>query len=281
MAAKPVPRLLRLWHLHVRMNVIWMTRDFRSFITYFLSDMVAGVAGVTAILLLAERFDGIGTWSKFQVVFLLGYAAVIRGLLNSLFGLNILFISRRLGRGQLDHVLLQPQPVATTLLTEGFTPFDGAASLLPGLLLMGWAAGELALPVTPQWLLLLAADLLASGGVVLSFSFLWGSLAFWAPRAAEEVSSSAIHMVDQLRSFPLDGVGPLLLAGFLTVLPVGFVAWHPCRSLLGLDTSPGAAGLTLLASVLLGALAAWVFRRGMRHYGRTGSQRYSSFGHRR
>jgi len=117
--------------------------------------------------------------------------------------------------------------------------------------------------------------------VVVAFSFLWGSLAFWAPRAAEEISSSAVDLMVQLKAFPLDGLGPVPLAGLMTMLPVGFVAWYPCRYLLGLDRSPWAAAATPLAALIISALAGWIFTRGMKHYGRTGSQRYRDFGHRR
>src|ERR1700730_18466451 len=104
-------RLFRLWRLYAHLDLIWVTRDFKSALLYICSDAIATVATVTAMLLLAERFEGIGSWTKFQVVFLLSYAMVVRGVLDFFFSYNILFISRRVGRGQLDHVLIQPQPL--------------------------------------------------------------------------------------------------------------------------------------------------------------------------
>ena len=50
--------------------------------------------------------------------------------MNMFFGYNVLTISRRLGRGQLDHTLVQPQPIWLSLLTEGFMPFSGSPVLL-------------------------------------------------------------------------------------------------------------------------------------------------------
>jgi ABC-2 type transport system permease protein len=211
---------------------------------------------------------------------MLGYATLVSGLLNMFFGYNVLTISRRLGRGQLDHTLIQPQPLWMSILTEGFMPFSSSAVVMPGIGLLVWAASELELAVTPGWLALLALNLVASSAVVLAFSFLWGSLAFWAPRAAEEISSSSITLLYQLKAFPLDGLGPLLLGGLVTVLPVGFVAWYPSRALLGLDRSAPAAWVTPLAALVLSTLTTWIFRKGLRYYGRTGSQRYSGFGHR-
>lgn len=283
MVAEPLHtarRILQLWRLHAALDLGSVTQDLKTFITYVFSDLITNTAAVTATLLLAERFAGIGRWTQVQIVFMLGYAIIAGGVLEVFFGYNVKTISRRLGRGQLDHSLLQPQPLWVVLLTEGFN-LSGLASVLPGLGLLWWALAHLPVTVTPGWLLLLLINLPASAIIVLSFSFLYGSLAFWAPRAAEEVSSAALQALDQLKSFPLDGAGAGLVGGLLTFLPAGFVAWYPCRTLLGLDSRPAAAFVAPAAAVVFAGLAALAFRKGLRHYGRTGSQRYLSFGHRR
>jgi ABC-2 type transport system permease protein len=276
-----IRRLLQLWRLYARLDLIWLMRDTRQALIWYVSDIVMSAAGVTAVLLIAERFAGIGPWTKQQVVFMMGYAMAAEGLLTAFFSYNVLHISRRIGRGQLDHVLVQPQPLWMTLLTEGFLPFSGSAVLILGLGLMAWATRRLGLAAGLGWAAAGVLNLVASATVALSFSFLWGSLAFWAPRAAEEISSSAVDMVGQLKGFPLDGLGPVWRMGLLSGLPVGLVAWLPCRYLLGHTPQAWAAAITPLAALLLGALSAWAFRRGLVHYGQTGSQRYTAFGHRR
>ena len=275
-----IRRLLRLWKLYALMDFMLIAADLKLGLTYYLSDAILNIAAVTGMLLLAERFAGIGAWTHDQIIFMLGYATVANGIVNLLGGYNVMMISRRVGRGQLDHTLAQPQPIWMALLTEGFMPFSSSAVLIPGIGLLAWALGRLGLAIAPGWLALLALNLLASAAIVLAFSFIWGSLAFWAPRAAEEISSSTVNMLSQLKVFPLDGLGPLLLGGLLTFLPVGFIAWYPSRALLGIDPSPWGGWLTPLMALLLALLAAGVFHKGMLHYARTGSQHYSGFGHR-
>ena len=274
--------LLRLWQVYGYLDVLFMVRDARRFFIFLISDTILGLALMTGTFLLAERFDGIGPWTKYQVAFMLGYGQLVVGLLGGLFfSYNITHISRRIGRGQLDHSLIQPHSLLTTFVTEGFTPLSGIGLVLPALLLLVWAARSLELDVSPAWLALLALQLLASGAIAMSFHFIWGTLAFWAPRGAEEVTSETHHLLDQLRPFPLDGVGFAGQAALLSFLPVGFLAWYPCRALLGIDPSPFGPVLTPLAAVIALALAAGFFRVGLRHYARTGSTRYSDFGHRR
>ncbi|HVC32512.1 MAG TPA: ABC-2 family transporter protein [Chloroflexota bacterium] len=271
----------RQWRLFAWLDFTWITRNLSFFLTYFISDVTRGLSTVAATFLLAERFDGIGPWTTPQILFMLGYATLVRGTEDVFFGYNVAVISRRIGRGQLDHTLVQPRPIWVTLLTEGFTPFSGSTVLLPGVGLLVWAASRLSLPVSPGWLALALVNFAASCAIVLAFSFLWGSLAFWAQRAAEEISSSAMNVMQQLTPFPLDGLGAGWLGGMLTIVPAGFVAWYPCRALLGIDPSPYAVGVTPLAAIAITLLTIGVFQKGMKHYGRVGSQRYLSFGHRR
>jgi ABC-2 type transport system permease protein len=273
--------LLRLWRVQGYLDLMWMTQDWKLFLTYYASDLFLNIAAVTGVLFLAERFDGIGVWTKPQVTFMLGYAMLVRGIMETLFGYNIFSISRRLGRGQLDHTLVQPHPVWMALLTEGFMPFSGSASIIPGLLLLLWSGTVLALDPTISWLFLALLNVAASATILLSFSFIWGSLAFWAPRATEEISSSASGLLRTLMPFPLDGLSFAMLSGLMTFLPVGFLAWYPARALLGLESDAWSELLTPTVAAIFSIIAVWIFKQGLKAYGRTGSQRYLSFGHRR
>jgi ABC-2 type transport system permease protein len=264
------------------MDLLYLARGPRAAITYYLSDLVIGIAAVTATYLLAERFDGIGAWSRPQVLFMLGYALLVRLLIDAFFNYNLAHISRRIGRGQLDHILVQPQPLWMALLTEGFAPVTGTGMLLPSAFLLISAGREIELQLSPAWFGLFLIDLLASIVIVMSFEYAWASLAFWLPRAAEELNSHTWNLLVTLSPFPLDGLPLWALGSLLTVVPAGLVAWYPSRALLGLDP-PSWASVAILpgAALLFAALAGCTFLSGLRHYGRTGSSRYLDYGHRR
>ncbi len=104
-------RLVCLWRLYATMDLLLLARGPQAALAYYRSDFIVGAAAVSATFLLAERFGGLGPWTKPQVLFLLGYGLLVRGLIDFFFNYNLAFISRRIGRGQLDHVLIQPQPV--------------------------------------------------------------------------------------------------------------------------------------------------------------------------
>lgn len=274
-------RVLQLWGLYARMDLLYIARGPKTAISYYLSDLIVGISAVTATFFLAQRFDGIPPWTRNQMLFLLGYALMVRGTINVLFNYNVAFISRRVGRGQLDHILVQPQPLWMVLLTEGFSPISGGGMLLPGLIMVSWSIAQLQLPITLPWIGLLVLYLMCSILIVLAFNYAWGCIAFWAPRAAEEINSSTWRLVTQLDVFPLDRLPLLALTGLVTLIPVGLVAWYPARVLLGLDTPPGAVLVLPIAAVVFVTLTSLLFAHGLRHYGRTGSTRYLSYGHRR
>ena len=274
-------RLLRLWRLYATLDLLFLARGPQTAFFYYLSDVVLGIGAITATFLLAERFDGIGPWSRPEVLFLLGYALMVRGLIDVLFNYNLSQISRRIGRGQLDHLLIQPQPLWVGFLTEGFAPVTGSGMLIPGVLLLLYSLSQLHLALSPVWFGLLAIDLASSIAVVLSFQYVWASIAFWAPRAAEEINSNTWRLLTQLAALPLDALSGVVLGSLLTLLPVGLIAWYPARVLLGIDAPPWAPLLLPAAGAVFAALAAAVFLRGLRHYGQTGSTRYLDFGHRR
>jgi ABC-2 type transport system permease protein len=264
------------------MDLMYIARGPRVAITYYVSDLVIGIAAATATYLLAARFDGIGAWSRPQVLFMLGYALLVRMVVEVFFNYNLSHISRRIGRGQLDHLLVQPQPLWMALITEGFAPVSGTGMLLPTAFLLLSASQQLDLAPSPGWWALFVLDVLASVAIVQAFEYAWGSVAFWAPRSAEEINSDTWEMLQTLIPFPLDGLSGLALTGLLTIVPAGLIAWYPARALLGIVpvSWPAAASLPM-AAILFAAFATWIFTRGLRHYGRTGSSRYLDYGHRR
>ncbi len=274
-------RLGQLWALYARLDMLYVLRGPQLALTFYASDLILGTAAVTGMFLLAQRFVGIPPWSRDEMLFLLGYALLVRGTIDVFFNYNLSFISRRIGRGQLDHVLVQPQPMWMVLVTEGFAPLTGAGMLLPAVLLMGWAGAHLHLTIGIGWIALLLLSLVCSLAVVLAFSYAWGSLAFWAPRSAEEINSSTWQLIMQLAVFPLDALPLLALSTLVSFVPAGLVAWYPVRLLLGLDAASWEWLALPVAALLLAGFSLWLFLRGLAHYGRTGSTRYLSYGHRR
>ena len=154
--AANIKSVFRLLKLYAKMDLSWLLQDFSNFLIVILSESLQNLAGMAGVLLLAIRFGGVGGLSADEVLFMLGFFELADGLAFMLFGnYNVLHISRRIGRGQVDHMLIQPRPLWMQLLTEGFMPFSGSYGLIFGVILTAIAVARLEIALTPLWFILL------------------------------------------------------------------------------------------------------------------------------
>jgi len=279
--ADKLKSVLRLWKLYGRMDLNWLLQDWTSVLIVVLSETLLNISSMAGVLLLAIRFGGVGGMSADEILFMLGFYELASGLCWVLFGnYNVVHISRRIGRGQVDHMLIQPRPLWMQLLTEGFMPFSGSYSLIIGLILTGVAVARLEIALSPTWFALLGYYIVIHIALQLSQSALWGSMAFWQPVAAEEISTMFLDLNNQLGKFPLFGL-PMWLSGILhTVLPIGLLAYVPALALL--HDLGHAAEITLPFCVAGAFIAAAIicFQKGLNHYAKYSCNRYKEMGHR-
>lgn len=279
--ADNVRSLLRLWRLYGRMDLQWLMQDFTSVVIVAASELLQNLSSMAGVLLLAVRFGGVGGLSADEVLFMLGFYELASGLGWMLFGnYNVIHISRRIGRGQVDHMLIQPRPLWMQLATEGFMPFSGCHGMLIGLILTGIALHRLQIALTPVWFGLLVYYLVIHMALQLSQSLLYGAMAFWQPVACEEISSMFIDLNNQLGKFPLFGLPGWLAALLHTVLPIGLLAYLPALALLRDLGHPVELALPLIVAALFVTAALIAFRKGLKHYEVYSCNRYKEMGHR-
>ena len=282
--ADKVKMLFRLFKIYGKMDLMWFLRDTKYCLLQIITDLVTAGASMAGVFVLAERFGGFGGLTRDQLLFMLGYTMLSDGLFLLFFvGYNAGQISRTIGRGQLDHSMIQPVPLWMQLVTCGFSPLSGSSILLCGIGLTAFAAARLKLTVTAGWVMLLLLSMLASVILFLACIFLVSCIAFWAPVAAEESASLVHEMFGTLKRYPLGGMGAGWQAVFCTLLPVGIAGWFPSLWLMGESgglQAPLIPLWTFVIASVFGLMAVLTFRKGMKHYATNGSPRYSSFGHR-
>ncbi len=280
--ADKIKTLFRLYRTYGKMDLMWFLRDTKYCVLQIITDLVTTGAAMAGVFVLARRFGGIGGMTQDQLLFMLGYAMLCDGVFSLFFiGYNFGQISRTIGRGQLDHNMIQPVPLWMQLLTGGFSPVSGSGILICGTGLTVYAVSRLPLTVTPSWALLLILSVLASVVIFLACIYLISCIAFWAPVAAEESASLVHEMFNTLKRYPLGGMGIGWQAVFCSVAPVGLAGWFPSVWLMGKGSeAPFFPYLTFVMASLLGLMAARLFRKGMKYYATHGSPRYTGFGHR-
>ncbi len=279
--ADNIKSLLRLWKLYARMDLNWLLQDKVTVLIVVLSETLSNLSGMAGVLLLAVRFGGVGGLTADEILFLLGFFELADGLGWMLFGnYNVIHISRRIGRGQVDHMLIQPRPLWMQLATEGFMPFSGCHGFIIGTILTAVAVSRLNISLSPVWFLLLLYYLVIHIVLRLSQSFLYGSMAFYKPVACEEISSMILDMNNQLGRFPLFGLPTWLSTVLHTVLPIGLLAYFPALALLRELGKPTELAFPFLVASVFLTIALICFKKGLKHYAKYSCNRYKEMGHR-
>ena len=270
-------RMVRLLRIAAKIDLMWLLRDTK----YAIADIIANLSAVSGVFLIAVRFGGIGGMSSDEVLFMMSYSTLVTGLFILFGAQNNIHISRIIGRGQLEHLFIQPLPLKAQLLTCGFSPFTGSGNFIVGIILTFISLRRLQLAVTPLWLLSLSGYLLLTMVIIIARAYLVSSLAFWAPAAAEEISSTAIDGTWLLSTFPLSGMPGMIQLPLLTILPEGLMAWFPSLCLLGRPPL-GLSPLSPMAyALIISMIAGYFFRKGLNYYVKTGANRYLPYGFRR
>ena len=274
-------RILKLLAISAKVDMVWLLRDTKFAVMAMLGDVVNNVATVSGVFLIAVRFGGIGGLTTDEVLFMMAYSTLVTGIFILFGSSNNIHISRMIGRGQLEHLFIQPLPLNVQLLTNGFVPFTGGGNFIVGVILMVIAVSRLGLVITFGWVMALMGYLLATMVIIIARAYLVSSVTFYAPVAAEEITTTAIDETWLLGTFPLSGMPRFIQIPLLTILPEGLMAWFPSLILLG-KLQPGWISFyPMLFALLIALTASYFFRKGLRYYVQKGSNRYVPFGFRR
>ena len=274
-------KLLRLYALYARLDLRWVLQDRAAAAFVMAAELVAGVAAAAGVGLLAVRFGGVGGLNADEVLFMLGFFELASGFTNMMFGGgNALCISRRVARGQLDHMLIQPIPLWMQLLGEGFMPASGSGGFITGLAITWIACARLGLAVTPAWLLALLLYVACHALFKIGQGYLYGAAAFYKPVACEEISAQVIDLNNLLGRYPIAGLPAWATALMTTACPAALAAYLPSLVLLGKLNRGSAPALPIVVAAAFMAAAAYFFKKGLKHYAVYGSSRYRDLGHR-
>ena len=273
-----IKRYFKLLGIYARMDLFSLMRDSKFMAIAITADIVSNLSSISGIFLLAWKFGGIGGMDRFEILFMLAYGNIVMGFLNMMGGCNALFPSRIIGRGQWEHMFIMPLPYTVQLTVEIF-PFTCSGNLLSGIVVLCIAVRSLNTPLSWWWPIALILLLLCSMVIVVALSYLFSSLAFYAPVQCEEISSTVIYSAEHTMTFPLSGMPMYIRYPLLTIFPAGLMAWFPTMILLG-KTTAFENFYPAVFALLLSLAAAYFFRKGFRYYVQKGINRYSSGGHR-
>ncbi len=208
--------------------------------------------------------DAIGSWTKWQVVMLVGASHFIQQIFQAFFLINCSNLSELIRTGKLDFLLLLPVNTRFVLSLRQ-VDLGGFVNASFSVAVIAYAMRQLHL--SPTLAQVLGFGALCAIGILIHYSlmFMLASISFWTVRAQGVVHG--YYNLFQIARMPDEAFGNgVFRAVFTFALPMLLVTNVPVRLLTAKLQSSGPV-LVLLGMGALCALASeWFWRKSVRRY---------------
>jgi ABC-2 type transport system permease protein len=248
-----------LWKNSVMRETMFKT----NFLLWILVEFLWFGLQLCFIGVLYLHTDRIGTWTKWEVVMLVGASHFIQQTFQAFFLVNCTNLSELVRTGKFDFLLLLPVNTrfVVSLRQVDLGAFVNAAS---GVAVMIYAARQLHL--TPTILHVLGFLALCVAGILIHYSlmFLLAAISFWTVRAQGIVWG--YYNLFNIARMPDEAFQGVFRAVFTFALPMLLVSNVPVRLLVDKLSSPGPILLLVLMSGACFALSELGWRASIRRY---------------
>ena len=262
----PLVSLRRYVTIYVALwkNSIVREMGFKTnFLLWIVVELLWFALQLSFMFVIYSHTDRIGTWSKWQVVMLLGASHFIQQIFSAIFLTNCTQLSELIRTGKLDFMLLLP---VNTRFMISFRQVDlgGFVNAASALAVMIYAGNQLGL--APSWAQVAGFGLLAGAGILVHYSlmFLLASVSFWTVRAQGIVWG--YYNLFNIARLPDEAFRGLFRAVFTFAVPMLLVANVPVKLLVHKLGSPLEMLLLLGMAVVCLALSEFIWRISVRHY---------------
>jgi ABC-2 type transport system permease protein len=243
-----------------------------SFLVEVFGNMGATVFDVLTVLVLFRATPAVGGFSLREAVLIVGLSSAGFALADFAVG-NVDRLKTYVRAGTLDAVLVRPLPALPQLLLMDL-PIRKTLRVVFGFVVLGVAVAANDVHWTPLRLFLIVMTPLGAAVFFGAIFVLSASLAFWWVDSGE-IGAAFTYGGRDFTSYPISVYGSWFRNVFAYALGFGFIAYQPALALLGradpLGLPAWAGFLSPLVALGAAAIAAGVWRAGIRHYRSTGS----------
>jgi ABC-2 type transport system permease protein len=207
--------------------------------------------------------ETIGTWTKWEVVMLIGASHFIQQVFQAFFLINCTNLSELVRLGKLDFILLLP---ANTRFIVSLRQVDlgGFVNAATALAVMFYAGRQL--QISPGLLEISAFLLLCAAGILTHYSlmFLLAAISFWTVRAQGIVWG--YYNLFQVARLPDEAFRGFFRVFFTFAVPMLLVSNVPVRVLVDKITSPFPMVLLLVMSLVCLVISEIGWRMSLKRY---------------
>jgi ABC-2 type transport system permease protein len=261
------PLLTRYFGIYAALwkNAVMRETMFKgNFLLWILVEMLWFGLQLCFISVIYLHTEAIGTWTKWQVMLLVGASHFIQQIFGAFFLVNCANLSELIRNGRMDFLLLLPVNTrfVVSLRQVDLGGFINAASAAA---VMIYAARQI--PITPGIGSLLGFLLLCVVGILIHYSlmFMLATISFWTVRAQGIVYG--YYNLFQIARMPDEAFRRGLFKLFFTfALPMLLVTNVPVRLLTEKLDSYAALLVLVGMAALCAVVSEWVWRLSLRRY---------------
>ncbi len=245
-------------------NSVAREMGFKSnFILWIVVELLWFALQLAFVAVIYQHTDRIASWSKWQVVLLIGASHFIQQTFGAIFLVNCANLSELVRTGKLDFMLLLP---VNTRFMVSLRQVDlgGFVNAATGIGVMAYAARQM--HITPSVLEMVGFGFLCIAGILIHYSLmlLMASVCFWTVRAQGFVWG--YYNLFNVARLPDEAFRGLFKTVFTLVLPMLLVANVPAKLLAQRLGSPWEMALLVCMSLACFAVSETWWRFALRHY---------------
>jgi ABC-2 type transport system permease protein len=245
-------------------NSVSREMSFKSnFLLWILVELLWFGLQFSFISVLYLHTDNIGTWTKWQVVMLIGGSHFIQQIYQAFFLVNCTNLSELVRTGKLDFLLLLP---VNTRFLVSLRQVDLGAFVNASFAVAVIAYAARQMHLVPTLVQVLGFLALCVVGIAIHYSlmFLLASISFWTVRAQGIVWG--YYNLFNVARMPDEAFDGLFKAVFTFAVPMLLVSNVPVRLLADKLSSPAPVLLLLFMGVVCFCVSEWGWRASMRRY---------------
>lgn len=256
-------RYASIYHALWRNSVVREMSFKGNFLLWIVVELLWFALQLTFIGVIYLHTDHIATWTKWQVVMLVGASQFIQQLFQAFFLTNCVQVSELVRTGRLDFMLLLPVN-ARFLISLRQVDLGGFVNAGSALAVMVYCAHKLAM--VPSAAQVAGFFILCLAGILIHYSliFLLTSVAFWTVRAQGVVwGYYSLFNVARLPDAAFQGFFRIF---FTFAIPMLLVANVPVKLLLNRLESPGQMCLLIGMAAACLVVSELFWRFSLRRY---------------
>lgn len=242
-----------------------------SFLMATASQLVMTLGDLLAVLVLMERFTGLGQWTPGEILFFFGVMQVTFALVEFL-ARGITSFPPLVGSGRFDAMLLRPRGLLLQVAASQLDP-RRVGVMIAGFLAMGMASAQLRIVWTVGRVVLLLVSVAGSFLLLTGLFLIEATVSFFSVKSIEMINV-VTYGGRTACQYPIDIYPGPLRTLFTWVAPFGLCMHLPVSVLLGkplMAVPLWAAYAAPLTGAAFFLIMTGVWHIGVKHYRSTGS----------